>query len=133
MQRARRGTRSPVSRITPRAAGGAKPLRHWGCPVSGFKSIHNSQRENFLRSPKQISFLLLWHKLIHSLGPLELHVQTHQLAWAWISGQINGISHIGAAAGASFPVCSTWTDWQKERELEKHKMLLRELENLPTT
>ena len=23
---------NPTSRITPRAAGGAKPLRHWGCP-----------------------------------------------------------------------------------------------------
>ena len=32
MQGARCGTRSRVSRITPRAAGGAKPLRHWGCP-----------------------------------------------------------------------------------------------------
>ena len=32
MQGARCGTRSWVSRITPRAAGGAKPLRHWGCP-----------------------------------------------------------------------------------------------------
>ena len=32
MQGARRGTRSLVSRITPRAAGGAKPLCHRGCP-----------------------------------------------------------------------------------------------------
>ena len=32
MQEARRGTRSRVSRITPRAAGGAEPLRHHGCP-----------------------------------------------------------------------------------------------------
>ncbi|XP_038400680.1 cyclin-dependent kinase inhibitor 3 isoform X2 [Canis lupus familiaris] len=32
MQGARRGTRSRVSRITPWAAGGAKPLHHWGCP-----------------------------------------------------------------------------------------------------
>ena len=32
MQEARRGTRSLVSRITPRAAGGAKPLRHQGYP-----------------------------------------------------------------------------------------------------
>ena len=30
---ARRRTRSQVSRITPRAAGGAKPLCHQGCPV----------------------------------------------------------------------------------------------------
>ena len=29
MQRAQRGTRSRVSRITPRALGGAKPLGHW--------------------------------------------------------------------------------------------------------
>ena len=32
MQGARRGTRSRVSRTTPWAAGGAKPLRHRGCP-----------------------------------------------------------------------------------------------------
>ena len=32
MQGARRGTRSQVSRITPWAAGGAKPLWHQGCP-----------------------------------------------------------------------------------------------------
>ena len=32
MQGARRGTRSWVSRITPWAAGGAKPLCHQGCP-----------------------------------------------------------------------------------------------------
>ena len=32
MQGARRGTRSPVSRITPWAKGGAKPLGHLGCP-----------------------------------------------------------------------------------------------------
>ena len=29
----RRGTRSQVSRITPWAQGGAKPLGHPGCPV----------------------------------------------------------------------------------------------------
>ena len=33
-QGARGGTRSQVSRITPQAAGGAKPLRHRGRPVS---------------------------------------------------------------------------------------------------
>ena len=32
MQRARRGTRSYVSRITPWAEGDAKPLSHPGCP-----------------------------------------------------------------------------------------------------
>ena len=31
-QGARHGTPSRVSRIIPWAAGGAKPLRHWGCP-----------------------------------------------------------------------------------------------------
>ena len=45
MQGARRGTPSRVSRITPWAAGGAKPLSHWGCP-----------RNNFLRPSK----LFLW-------------------------------------------------------------------------
>ena len=36
MQRARGGTQSWVSRITPQAAGGAKPLHHWGCPGRTF-------------------------------------------------------------------------------------------------
>ena len=33
IQEARRGTRSRVPRITPQAEGGAKPLRHRGCPI----------------------------------------------------------------------------------------------------
>ena len=33
MQGARCGTRSRVPRIKPRAAGGAKPLHHLGCPT----------------------------------------------------------------------------------------------------
>ena len=40
MQEARCGTRSRVSRITPRAAGGAKPLRHRGCPHLIFRRSH---------------------------------------------------------------------------------------------
>ena len=36
MQGARRGTRSPVSRIRPWAEGGAKPLSHPGCPKEEF-------------------------------------------------------------------------------------------------
>ena len=36
MQEAQHGTRSQVSRITPWAAGSAKPLRHWGCPLFYF-------------------------------------------------------------------------------------------------
>ena len=36
MQGARLGTRSRVSRITPWAAGGTKPLSHQGCPLSKF-------------------------------------------------------------------------------------------------
>ena len=36
MQGTQHGTRSWVSRIPPRAEGGAKPLGHWGCPVSNF-------------------------------------------------------------------------------------------------
>lgn len=40
MQEARCGTPSQVSRITPRAEGGAKPLSHWGCPpVFVFKLV----------------------------------------------------------------------------------------------
>ena len=31
-QEAQHGTRFQVSRITPQAAGGAKPLHHQGCP-----------------------------------------------------------------------------------------------------
>ena len=33
------GTRSRVSRITPWAAGGAKPLGHWGCPHDNFDCV----------------------------------------------------------------------------------------------
>ena len=51
-----------------------------------------------------MSLLLHWHKLTHSPGPLELQIQTHHPAWAWIPGQISGISHLRARAGASFPV-----------------------------
>ena len=36
MQGARRGTPSQVSRITPQAEGGAKPLGHRGCPGKVF-------------------------------------------------------------------------------------------------
>ena len=36
MQGARQGTRSWVSRITPWAEGGAKPLSHLGCPTQAF-------------------------------------------------------------------------------------------------
>ena len=39
MQEARCGTRSWVSRITPRAAGGAKPLRHGAAQFCHFKSL----------------------------------------------------------------------------------------------
>ena len=42
MQVARRGTLSRVSRIRPRAAGGAKPLRPWGCPVH-YSSVNGLQ------------------------------------------------------------------------------------------
>ena len=41
MQGARRGTRSQVSRITPWAAGGAKPLSHQGCPIILYVSKSN--------------------------------------------------------------------------------------------
>ena len=44
MQGARRGTRSRVSKITPWAAGGAKPLRHRGCPYNGFKIMDSGAR-----------------------------------------------------------------------------------------
>ena len=40
MQGARRGNRSRVSRITPWAKGGAKPLSHLGCPVLFFNKIY---------------------------------------------------------------------------------------------
>lgn len=34
--------------------------------VTGFKSAHKNQGENFLRSPNQIFLLLHWRKLRHS-------------------------------------------------------------------
>ena len=36
LQGAQRGTGSLVSRITPQAKGGAKPLGHRGCPIKNF-------------------------------------------------------------------------------------------------
>ena len=42
MKRARRGTRSRASRITPWAAGGAKPLHDRGCPERPFLSPFTS-------------------------------------------------------------------------------------------
>ena len=39
MQGAQRGTRSRVSRITPWAEGGAKPLSHQGCPLVRFPEL----------------------------------------------------------------------------------------------
>ena len=50
MQGVRRGTRPQVSRITPWAEGGAKPLSHSGCPILLFfffkiLFIHERQRK----------------------------------------------------------------------------------------
>ena len=66
VQEARHGTRSWVSRITPRAAGGAKPLRHWGCPCC----------------------FLCWTKYFYSLAlalsipfPLRSVLQISKLQW----------------------------------------------------
>ena len=39
MQGARRGARSQVSRIMPRAEGSAKPLSHRGCPETEISTI----------------------------------------------------------------------------------------------
>ena len=50
MQRARRGTRSCVSRITPWAVGGAKLLRHRGYPENAFihlKTVINAHSIKF--------------------------------------------------------------------------------------
>ena len=44
VQGARCETPSRVSRITPEAAGGAKPLHHQGCPIlSVIDDVHSSQ------------------------------------------------------------------------------------------
>ena len=48
---ARHGTLSRVSRITPWAAGGAKPLRHQGCPVNKIskkEKKHNARLESVI-------------------------------------------------------------------------------------
>ena len=53
MQGARRGTRSQVSRVSPWAEGGAKPLSHWGCPLFGFYTMHAflwREKVNFMES-----------------------------------------------------------------------------------
>ena len=49
MQGTRGGTRSQVSRITPQAAGGAKPLRHRGHPSL-------SQIDKILKKKKKKTF-----------------------------------------------------------------------------
>ena len=67
------GTRSRVSRITPQAEGGAKPLGHWGClhgclgPHTGERGVENSNS------------LILWS----DADPLlfSKHERTNQLPW----------------------------------------------------
>ena len=56
MQEARCGTRSWVSRITPQAAGGAKPLHHRGCPRVKLEILTVSP---FLISETHIVFVAL--------------------------------------------------------------------------
>ena len=65
MHRAWRGTRSRISRITPWAAGGAKPLRHRGClifsflwPFLSFSSLNYF--EEYRSGPLHIVHLLGW-------------------------------------------------------------------------
>ena len=53
MQEARCGTRSRVSRITPQAAGGAKPLRHRGCPNQ--QILKNHSPTSYLTEKKKFS------------------------------------------------------------------------------
>ena len=48
MQGARRGIRSRFSRITPRAAGGTKLLRHWGCLHLSFFLVVLGRRVNLV-------------------------------------------------------------------------------------
>ena len=49
MQGAWRGTRSRVSRITPWAEGGAKPLRHPGCPRFLFLNLISEMSIKYLK------------------------------------------------------------------------------------
>ena len=63
MQGARCGTPSLVSRITPQAAGGAKPLRHWGYPKVELYKL------NLLGKVKYFSGILqYWIYVIYMTG-----------------------------------------------------------------
>ena len=58
MQGARRGTRSRVSRITPWAAGGSKPLSHPGLPISQlFNAILTLSKNTFLGFSDSLCFV----------------------------------------------------------------------------
>ena len=62
MQGARRGTRSRVSRITPQAAGGTKPLRHRGCPTGQFL-INNTRNLKQLGATNEMFMFTLIFKI----------------------------------------------------------------------
>ena len=59
MQGAGRGTRSQVPMITPWAAGGAKPLRHRGCPMLDFLTLSSTSLKIFLKFFLKRFYLLM--------------------------------------------------------------------------
>ena len=69
MQEARCGTRSRVSRITPQAAGGAKPLRHRGCLVFLFEGHVSAVGARGRGLPTPGLALLLSPRLPGQAGP----------------------------------------------------------------
>ena len=60
MQEAPRGTQSRVPRITPRTAGGAKPLRHWGCPIfnSYILKMHGNIQMMYIKPKERIKKII---------------------------------------------------------------------------
>ena len=73
MQGARCGTPSQVSRIMPRAAGGAKPLRPRGCPrVSFLKDKSNCATPGFNPPMLPVAFRIKPKLLARALSPALL-------------------------------------------------------------
>ena len=85
MQWARHGTPSRVSRITPRAAGGAKPLRHRGCPnLLIFRYVQHLMREsinNYYYNEEFVSFFSEFCQDNSSLSKRLPLVALGQLRW----------------------------------------------------
>ena len=94
MQGARCGTPSWVSRITPQAAGCAKPLGHWGCPT---QVISNTILFHLFKKGKKNGTAHTEHPLPHpftlDFSPhLSFHCDAGSQPWGL---QIVGVCDLG--------------------------------------